>query len=94
MSVRDKTRKKLWAKSGNRCAICKHELVGYQSEHATEVIIVEECHLVSPRPLRPRYDPELMIGYDDYNNLILLCRNHHKIIDEQVEIYTAGRLLY
>ena len=26
MGILDKDRKRLWAKSGNRCAICKHEL--------------------------------------------------------------------
>lgn len=26
MSISDKVRKELWAKSGNRCAICKAEL--------------------------------------------------------------------
>ena len=93
MSISDKTRKTLWGKSGNRCAICKAELVGYRKEETSDVIIGEECHIVSSRPLGPRHEFELQVGYHDYDNLILLCRNHHKMIDEKVNIYTVGQLL-
>jgi hypothetical protein len=93
MSISDKTRKTLWGKSGNRCAICKAELVGYRKEETSDVIIGEECHIVSSQPLGPRHEFDLQVGHDDYDNLILLCRNHHKMIDEQVNIYTVGQLL-
>lgn len=93
MSITNKTRKKLWAKSGNRCALCKEELVAYKVEESNEVIIGEECHIVSSRPSGPRHNIALKIGYDDYDNLLLLCRNHHKIIDEQVETYTFEQLI-
>lgn len=92
-SITDKTRKKLWAKSGNRCALCKAELVGYEGETFNEVIIGEECHIVSGRPSGPRYNIALKTGYDDYENLLLLCRNHHKIVDEQVNTYTVEQLI-
>ena len=32
--------------------------------------------------------------YDHYNNLLLLCRNHHKEIDELVDTYTEELLRY
>lgn len=41
MSISDKVRKELWAKSGNRCAICKAELFqsfdgnSFNFEHGT-----------------------------------------------------------
>ena len=35
MAITSKTRKELWAKSGNRCAICKKELVHQISQEET-----------------------------------------------------------
>lgn len=93
MSISTKTRKTLWAKSGNRCAMCHTELVCYRNGNYGDVIIGEECHIVSSRTKGPRHDPNIKIGFDDYDNLILLCGIHHKIIDEQVDVYTAPMLL-
>jgi hypothetical protein len=92
MAISDKTRKKLWGKSGNRCAICRAELVGYRKEETMDVIIGEECHVISSRPLGPRHGNDKQVDYDDYDNLILLCRNHHKIVDDQVNTYTVRQL--
>ena len=39
MAITSKTRKELWAKSGNRCAICKKELVNQISEDDGSFII-------------------------------------------------------
>ena len=93
MSISDKTRKRLWAKSGNRCAISKIELVFDSTGECDESIIGEECHICARNSGGPRYsgniyDPEL----DDYDNLILLSRNYHKIIDDNPIYYTAERL--
>lgn len=93
MPISSKTRKILWAKSGGRCAICKAELVGYEQGTTGNVIIGEECHIVSSQPNGPRSGEDLKIGFDDYDNLILLCRIHHKIIDLQVDIFTSAQLL-
>ena len=45
-------------------------------------------------PQGPRYDPEQTAeerhGYD---NLVLLCANHHTIIDDDPEAYTVERLI-
>ena len=47
MAITSKTRKELWAKSGNRCAICKKELVNQISEDDGSFIIGDECHIIS-----------------------------------------------
>jgi len=31
--------------------------------------------------------------HDEYENLILLCRNHHKIIDDNPENYSVENLI-
>ena len=92
MAISDKTRKALWARSGNRCAICRLELVE-KSEAATDPLIIgEECHIVSRRENGPRGNLSHEGDYDDYNNLLLLCANDHKRIDTQIDIYTTESL--
>ena len=92
MGISSKTRKNLWAKSGNRCSICKTELFSGQ-KNENEFNIGEECHIISSKPNGPRYKPNLD-DYDTYDNLILLCRNHHKEIDELTDSYTEEILRY
>lgn len=92
MAITDKTRKILWAKSGNRCSICKKELINKISEEG-DFIVGEECHIISSQPNGPRHK-ENIENYDTYENLILLCRNHHKEIDSNVSTYTEEILQY
>jgi len=80
MAISDKDRKRLWAKSGNRCAICRQELI-MTNDNQSDFNIGEECHIVSSKPNGPRHENGWE-NYDVYENLILLCRNHHKTIDD------------
>jgi len=90
MSISDKVRKELWAKSGNQCAICKKEL--FIPNGTKDYNIGEECHIISASPSGPRH--EKYCDYDSYDNLILLCRNHHKEIDDcsNLKKYTKDKL--
>ncbi|MGV8094706.1 MAG: HNH endonuclease [Mangrovibacterium sp.] len=92
MAIADKTRKSLWAKSGNRCSICKVELFA-NNENSEEFNIGEECHIISSKPTGPRHKSNLE-DYDTFDNLILLCRNHHREIDELIDTYTEELLRY
>ncbi|MBE0461814.1 MAG: HNH endonuclease, partial [Candidatus Aminicenantes bacterium] len=93
MSISDKTRKRLWAKSGNLCAISKIELVSDFTSVSDESIIGEECHICTRTPRGPRYNASLSeVELDEYDNLILLSRNHHKIVDDNPIYYTSERL--
>lgn len=93
MAISDKDRKRLWAKSGNRCAICQKELV-MTNENKSDFNIGEECHIVSSKPSGPRHE-DGWENYDVYENLILLCRNHHKTIDDSSNllIFPKERLI-
>jgi len=94
MFISDKTRKILWGKSGNRCAICKKELVLESTPYDDESIIGDECHIVSGQKNGPRYSELYPIEIiDSYQNLLLLCRVHHKMIDDRHETYLAELLL-
>lgn len=83
MSISDKVRKELWSKSGNKCAICHIDL--FSDGLNDSYNIGEECHIISERPNGPRHMNGIN-DYDTYNNLILLCRNHHKEIDDPANI--------
>lgn len=93
MSISIKTHKLLWGRSGNRCAICKTELVESQTDTDDPSILGEECHIIANHDGGPRSEPSLPDSdRDKADNLILLCRNHHKIVDDQFEAYTVERL--
>ncbi|MGB3491138.1 MAG: HNH endonuclease [Elainellaceae cyanobacterium] len=95
MSISLKTHKILWAKSGNRCAHqdCKNELIVDATLTDDNSIIGEEAHIVSRKEDGPRGDHELPLeDRDEYSNLILLCRNHHKEIDDQIDKYSVDYL--
>lgn len=93
MSITDKTRKVLWGRSGNLCAFCKAHLVVDASDVDSESVVGEECHIISGAPNGPRHDPNLAPDtLDALGNLILLCRVHHKLVDDQSETFTAETL--
>jgi len=93
MPISDRTRKILWGKSGNRCAICKKELVLDSTPNNDESVVGDECHIVSAQKNGPRYDERYpQKDIDTYQNLLLLCRVHHKMIDDQQETYMADLL--
>ncbi|MHA1437840.1 MAG: hypothetical protein ACTSPD_09685 [Promethearchaeota archaeon] len=88
---KDKTKKRLFAFSGNKCYFpnCNTPLVDLKSE----TVIGEICHIKGKKPKSPRYDPnqsdEERHGFD---NLILMCPLHHKVIDDNPDSYTISRL--
>ncbi|MFD2943284.1 HNH endonuclease [Flavobacterium notoginsengisoli] len=92
MSISVKTRKTLWAKSGNRCAICQKELVLEKDQFDVILNLGEECHIVSSQDNGPRHEVIPNFDYDQTDNLILLCSNDHKMIDERVEFYQKNYL--
>jgi hypothetical protein len=93
MSITDRTRKILWGRSGNRCAYCKRVLVEEGTELSDESVVGDEAHIIGERPTAAR--GRLGVGCDDldeYDNLILLCKVHHKLVDDQPETYPVERL--
>ena len=92
MAITDKTRKALWAKSGNRCLLCRIELVQEADGTNDQLIIGEECHIISSKIKGPRGNYEYSGDYDHVDNLVLLCANDHKRVDELTDIYTVEKL--
>jgi len=95
MTISLKTHKMLWGRFGNRCAFpkCKKILIEDKTDTDNESLIGEEAHIVAKHSNGPRGDSYLTSGErDSYDNLILLCKNHHKIIDDQPNKYTVDFL--
>ncbi|HEV2778942.1 MAG TPA: HNH endonuclease signature motif containing protein [Actinophytocola sp.] len=91
MTITSEARKRLWARSGNRCVICRKELVRDDIEGVPGALIGNEAHIIARSPGGPRY----VLGEgarDDYENLILLCANDHIEVDRQPSRYTAEHL--
>lgn len=92
MSISFLVRKNLWSISGNKCAICKADLF-QDSKEGDKFNIGEECHIISKKKNGPRYKSGLK-NYDTLDNLILLCRNHHKEVDDLPETYSEEVLRF
>lgn len=83
------TIKRLFATSGNKCAFPDCQV--HISEG--ETIVGEVCHIEAANPGGPRYNlSQTDEERQAFENLILMCANHHKVIDSNPESYTVARL--
>ena len=87
-----KTIKRLFAECGNGCAFPKCNTPMVDTESGT--IVGEICHIKGKSPGGPRYDAaQTERKRHGYDNLLLLCDPHHKIVDDDPIAYTVERLL-
>lgn len=97
----ESTTKDLFTRSGNSCAIGKHEL--YLTDPATAkpvlddkgkaILIGDAAHIETSDSGSPRYNPSL--SEEDSNkveNLVALCKNCHKMVDSNTGVYTPDKL--
>lgn len=88
----NRTLKVLWGRSAGRCAMpeCRVELLVDDSEHDPVVVIGDVAHLIAASDEGPRGNKSKSIGKrDEYENLILLCKNCHAKIDGHNKKYTV-----
>ncbi len=97
MSIQPLDMKILWGKASARCAIClkREKVVTETSENKgrTDILFGDMCHIIGEEEAAARGASAMPV--DDrnrYHNLILLCRNHHAIIDKDVTTYTIEKL--
>src|SRR4051794_22139564 len=87
------TVKSLFAVSGNRCAFpdCGQPLVVMSG--SLPVVTGRVCHIKGRKPGAKRYDPkQTEAERHGFHNLILLCGDHHTLIDADDAAYTVSRL--
>lgn len=97
MTVQATDIKILWAKAAGRCSMpdCRMPLIADASEGvaSAKVLVGENCHIVAGKGDGPRGKSRLPIeDRDRYPNLILLCRNHHGIIDRDADAWPVELL--
>jgi hypothetical protein len=93
-NYQDKDIKLLWGLSAAHCAfpLCRRSLVLAETASDPVATIGEMAHIVAhAKGLRaPRVDPTFPDHLrDKYDNLLLLCDTHHKIVDVQPNTYTV-----
>jgi len=91
---KDSTVRKLFALSRNRCAFpeCSNPIIDSESN----VTLGEVCHICAQSHEGPRFNSrQSEEERHSFENLILLCENHHKIIDDKKNIqkYTVEYLI-
>ncbi|HUW95123.1 MAG TPA: HNH endonuclease signature motif containing protein [Anaerolineae bacterium] len=82
----------LWGRAASRCAFpeCRRQLVVDATQTDDESLVGDACHIIAREPSGPRGDcPLPPEDRDRYDNLILLCKVHHKLVDDQPLRYTA-----
>lgn len=90
MQVSQSTLKKLFALSGNKCAFpdCNQMLV--DGEH----LYGEVCHIRAAKFGGKRYDEfQSESAKNACDNLVILCPNHHSLIDSDEEKYSVELLV-
>ena len=98
MGITLRDRRLLYHAAGGMCAFptCDRTLCSPDAAaNGSAVNVGEEAHIVAREADGPRGDHPLPEGERDrYDNLILLCTEHHKVIDDatQVPTYTVDRL--
>jgi hypothetical protein len=62
------------------------------TESDRPAVVGDECHIIAQGNTGPRAVPLPPEEVDDYPNLILLCRTHHKQVDDQPGTFTPMKL--
>lgn len=92
MPLSTRTQKLVWGTFAARCAVC-HEIVLHTSASGNQSLLGEICHIVGEQSDAARGNSSMkMEERNHFDNLMLLCRKHHKIIDDDEETYTIEKL--
>ena len=86
----ERTIKRLFALSGNRCAYpdCTAPIV-----HESGAVTGDVCHIKAQKRGGPRYDPNQTVEQRNaFENLVLFCKNHHQVVDATPSTYTVDLL--
>lgn len=84
MTVKDKTKTIIWARAAGCCEYrgCNESLIGDLVSGHEDATFGFIAHIVAEKATGPRGDPvRSPLLVNDPDNLMLLCANHHKLID-------------
>ena len=95
MTINQKPLKMRWGRAAGRCSLpeCRRKLIEDATAADDPSVVGDNCHIVSEADDGPRANPAMPLEErNSYSNLILMCRVHHKKIDDQVNEFTIARL--
>lgn len=92
MAPSARTTNQLWGNAASMCSLCKIVLSVEPTPTDRHAVIGDVAHIVASSPDGPRGRGGPRDDIDGYDNLILLCKNDHKIVDDQPDAYTVERL--
>ena len=93
MAVSSKTRILVWSRAAYRCSMCRQDL--FMDEISTDdpSLVGDVAHMVADSLDGPRGASPLTAEQRDlYSNLLLLCKAHHKLVDDNPAEYPVERL--
>lgn len=92
MRVSERTSKIVWGQCAARCCICKKDLL-FAANEVVSSLIGEVAHIVGETRAAARgASPLSLPERNEAENLLLLCRDHHKIVDDDPATYPVNRL--
>lgn len=92
MATSERNKKIVWARFKSQCAICHKELL-HEADNEKFSLLGEVAHIVGEQENAPRgQHPMPLIERNEVKNLLLLCLEHHKIIDDDEITYTIEKL--
>lgn len=94
-NIPDKDRVILWGRAAARCSFpgCRIVLIEPASSLDAEATFGQAAHIVAHSSGGPRFDGTFPTDkLDKYENLLLLCGNHHTIVDRQPNTYSVDDL--
>jgi hypothetical protein len=95
MSIKEKDIKLLWGRAQGRCSFeeCRIKLSQDQKTATGSFPIGEQAHIVGKEVGSARSESILSAEErESYHNLLLLCPNHHTIIDKNSQDYPIEKL--
>lgn len=95
MGASPKTKILLAYRSGDRCAFpeCGKSLTYEDIDNDVLSNVGEAAHIAGEHENSARYDHNMTDEQTNhYHNLVFLCREHHKVIDDNETVYTVDKL--
>jgi hypothetical protein len=93
MPPSEKVTRVIWIKSGGRCTICREILCVVGASPELSHLIGDVGHIVAEEENGPRGRSPLTVEQRNAeSNLLLLCKPHHKMVDDDPATYTVEML--